>query len=203
MGRWMPESHDSWDVLLGEYPWHPSARETIRDWEDPRAARPVPVSVLVTSAWYRWEGGGYDYSVDDTISGLVPSPPLLASLGLCWNGQDFQYADSEGKLVACDPSARERGPHALLIDKDVFARFLEQQELSVVWTILGEKQVLGPRVVNRGRLEVYGVLALENDAVRLINLGCDFVGPESQVSVSFLPKGSGPTPGEPSCEAGR
>jgi len=177
MGRWMPESHECWDVLLGEYPWHPSVAETIRDWETVKRSSSVPAPVVVTSSSYRWEGRGYDYSLDGSVSGLVPSPFLIDSLSLSWRGQDFRYVNSDGRLTAWDPSARERGPHALLIDKEAFARFLEEEGLSLVWTVLGEKQILGERVISRGRFEVCGAMVLEDDAVRLIALSSTFVGP--------------------------
>jgi len=64
-----------------------------------------------------------------------------------------------------------------LIDKEAFARFLEEEGLSLVWTVLGEKQILGERVISRGRFEVCGAMVLEDDAVRLIALSSTFVGP--------------------------
>jgi hypothetical protein len=174
MGRWMPESHDFHYVFLGEYPWHPSAAGTLRDWEQPQEYRcSLPVPILVTSASYSREGSGYDYSLDDAVSGFTPSPPLLSSLALRWEGKAFRYVDAAGQLVAWDPSSDLPGPPALLIDYEVLAKYLQDHHLSVVWTVLGEKLIQGSSVITAPRLEVHGALLLDSGKLELIEMASE------------------------------
>ena len=35
-----------------------------------------------------------------------------------WSGEDFRNVDNDGKLVAWDPTDRESGPPALLVELD-------------------------------------------------------------------------------------
>jgi len=175
MGRWMPESHDLHRIFLGEYVWHPAASDTLRTWEQPTHVRgKLPVPILVTAAAYRWESGGFDWSVDDTVHGLLPSSALLTSLELTWQGKDFRYLGSQRQLVAQDPTATESGPAALLIDYDTLTTYLEREHLSVVWTVLGEKSILGPAVQSTGWLEVFGCFPLSDGSVSKIHLATRF-----------------------------
>lgn len=180
MGRWMPEAHDFYKVFLGEYPWHPSAADTLRNWEEPGEDqdRKPPVPILVTGGRYVCEGSGFDCSVEESVSGLVPSSPLVSSLGLNWEGKALRYVDAAGRAIAWNPTVDARGPSALLINHEVLAEYLEQQQLSIVWTILGEKLVMGPLLTGRShlpRLEVYGAFVLDGGDLRQIELACHLV----------------------------
>jgi len=170
----MPEGYSFYRVFLGEYPWHPSSREWIREWEDPREGS-IPVPIMVTSARYVAESSGFDCSVDDTVSGFLPSSYLIQALGLSWAGKDFRYSNSEGDVVACDPTAGELGPPALLVDPEPLSRFLEKEDLALVWTLLGEKGIYGPTfpgVTHWGRLEISGLFVLQDSAARQVDVQC-------------------------------
>lgn len=181
MGRWMPEAYEFFEVFLGEYPWHPASRSQLRDWEQPgNNGRSIPCPMVVTTARYVRERGTYDHSMNETISGIVPSPRMLELLGLKWSGEDFRYSSSDSQLAAWDPSAREGGPSTLLVDDQLLTKTLLEKELSIVWTVLGEKYVFGPRFSERdfkGRLEVFGVATLQDAEIRLIDIKTNFKAP--------------------------
>ena len=78
------------------------------------------------------------------------------------------YNDSEGNLIAFDPSIFEKGPSCLLIEKKALKEFLEKQGLSIFWTIQGEKQMIGgSRYSNgwKGRLEIEGILRMDKGKI--------------------------------------
>ncbi len=181
MGRWMPESYSFYDVFIGEYPWHPAAREQRRGWELPdNGVRSIPVPMLVTTAEYLREGGGYDNSLEDSLAGMLLSPYLIEHLGLRWTGYDFIYAKANEKPVAFDPTTRESGPPALLVDFQELSNLLKSEGMTIVWTILGEKNIYVPTFQDReykGRLEVFGVAILQNQEVRLLDLISNFHAP--------------------------
>ena len=147
--------------------------------------------MLVTTAEYIREGGGYGNSVDDTVAGILLSPYLIEHLGLRWTGHDFLYADGNGKLAAWDPSAIENGPPALLVDFQQLSELLKSEGMTLVWTILGEKNIHVPTFRERdykGRLEVFGVAILQDEEVRLVNLTSNFHAPSigSQLNRRFV-----------------
>ena len=179
MGRWMPESADL-HGFLGEYPWHSSMREFIRDFESHRGMREdiSDLRLIVPTASYLAGRGGFDCSLDDTVRGFVPSPYLVQALGLSWNGREFEYEDGGSCRVIWDPTAKEAGPPVLMIERGHLIQLLQDKRLAIVWTILGEKQVLGSIFGKaRGdRLEIYGAVSLEGGDVWEISFDNVYVG---------------------------
>ncbi len=160
-----------------------ASREQRRGWEQPsESQRAIPVPMLVTAAAYIKEGSGYDRSVEDTVSGIVPSPYLIERLGIRWSGQDFVYSGTKGEHIAWDPSAKESGPPALLVDLPSLLKLLNDEGLALVWTVLGEKNISIPISSDKefkGRLEVFGVATLRNGKVELIGMKSEFHAPSS------------------------
>ena len=80
---------------------------------------------------------------------------------------DGTYWDSDGHIVAFDPSIHENGPSVLLISKQKFIEFLTSKNYNVFWTILGEKRVIGDQLNRRywpGRLEISGAYRLDQQS---------------------------------------
>ena len=79
---------------------------------------PNPCPVQVTAAQYVNEGSEGDCTLDESVSALIPSPIFLDALDASWSGEDFRYVNNDGTLVTWDPTARENGPPALLVELD-------------------------------------------------------------------------------------
>jgi len=76
-----------------------------------------------------------------------------------WNGVEGHFFDNQGNLIAFDPSIKTPGPGVLLIKRDVFLKFLDDNGYDLLWTILGEKNIIGGRMFPddwKGRLELSG-----------------------------------------------
>jgi hypothetical protein len=114
------------------------------------------------------EGNVYDCSVDDAIHIYLPAKWIVDRMKLSWNGNDGSFFDQDSKLIAFDPSVRAPGPGALLIKKEAFLKFLNANGYEVLWTVLGDKNILGS-VASRekwpGRLEISGAYRLEQENV--------------------------------------
>ena len=128
---------------LGEYPWHPEIREFGRwsshdDWQ----GFAVPLRPVVAS--YGCESGGYDYSIDQTISVTMPAPWLAEKMGLrLSSGRSLIFVNSDERETFYDPSVVESGPAAALVDRGAFLQMLDRQDLSAIWVIAGEKNAYG------------------------------------------------------------
>lgn len=147
MGRWMPESHDVYALFFGEFFWSPAYqyyRNPMMDYQEWERGSdqvvPVPISVTVDDYVHE---DHYDCSMEETIGICVPSKWLADQMHLDWKGNEGQYYDVEGNIVARDPSVSEVGPSTLLVSRDKLVQFLKDNQLEVVWTLLGEKALVG------------------------------------------------------------
>lgn len=164
-GQWMPRVPEVYHMFLGEHGWSAADRyfrsERYGDssWVQPREDCPAKVHVLTLE--YAKETGS-DCSIDEGYRLQLPACELLDGMGLHWNAQRAEYYDSAGRLVAFDPAAQSDGPTAFLIQKDPLEAFLKREDLTVVWTVIGEKRVLGSGLHDtyHGALKMTGLFAL-------------------------------------------
>jgi hypothetical protein len=92
-------------------------------------------------------------------------------MNLRWNGIEGHFFNHNGELIAFDPSVKNAGPGTLLIKKDKFLRFLDDNGYAMLWTLLGEKNdytggVMSDLWRNRGRLELSGAYIVLNEEVK-------------------------------------
>lgn len=168
MGRWMPESHDVHQVYLGEFFWSPAYQHHRKpatgflDWEQ-SDRYDMPCSVCVTIDEYRHEDG-YDCSIEETVGLKTPSRWMMEKMGLKWRGDEGKYYDQFGNLVCLDPTVSVEGPSTLLVRKDKFMEFLDKNNLEVVWTLLGEKALIGAGTPTEWR-KISGAYRLQDGLV--------------------------------------
>ena len=165
MGRWMPDPLEFYGIFLGEFYWSPAYKnvnddaEDIYGWQGGEDESRIPKPIQVSSEEYVNEKGGFDCSIDETISIDVPTKMLVDGMNLSWNGVEGSFFDKEDRLIAVDPSVREKGPSILLVQRDAFLSFLEKNDYTVLWTVLGGKELIGGGIggsVWKGRLEING-----------------------------------------------
>ena len=169
MGHWMPEPHPDTDVFLGEHGWSRASLETL----GADANKPVqvtyestdcPTPVFLTACEYLSEAAGYDCSIEVSHNFLVPHPLLISGMQLRWFGNDADFCDNEGRLAAFDPDPTGSAA-SLLVREDLLAQFLEREGLALVWTVLGEKMIVGgwKRGGWRGSLRFTGAYRYDAD----------------------------------------
>jgi hypothetical protein len=104
-----------------------------------------------------------DCSIEDSVSLFLPNRTIVDGLGLKWNTVPGQYVSGE-TVVTQDPSIFDVGPTTLLIRKNYLLKFLGEQKLRLIWTVLAEKNVyLDDREDWPGRLEISGSYRLNLD----------------------------------------
>jgi hypothetical protein len=165
MGRWMPEGPEMHDVYLGEWPWHSAAHGVEGGWRETTRSD-VPTPVLPTSASYSWSSEG-DNSLTWSASAILPERQLSEWLQVRWKPEHFEWANDGGEIVASDPSGTQKGPSVLLVRSEAVRRVLDEQDLALVWTVLGEKLVIGDHTHSSPRMTINGVGALESGAATI------------------------------------
>jgi hypothetical protein len=168
-GQWMPESATNIRIFIGEYYWSPAYK--FHDvpyyghdgWTQINQGKHKSPSKIMITHETNLQETGYDCSIDATISIDIPSKHIVNGMGLSWNGREGEWFDQSKKLVAIDPSVRMQGPGALLIRKDEFLEFLDKNGYDIIWTIVGEKRLIGGDYSDhkpRGYLKINGVARL-------------------------------------------
>ena len=107
-----------------------------------------------------------DHSVDD-VRILLPSKLLVEKMGLT-NKNDGTFVDSNNKLIVHDPTVYENGPGSLLIRKQSFMRFLQENGYEVIWHARGQKMALGDWTKGEGSMgvEIQGIYKIVNGKIR-------------------------------------
>ncbi len=187
-GRWMPEALEVHDVLLGEIGWAPAwqhfARTCGRSHQWVRPESDCPVDVLPVALRYSRDMSSFDCSAEDGCSYLLPCGEVTDGLGLTWTGHAAAFADHSGCTVALDPTADAPGPDALLVREDALRSYLDREQLTLCWTLLGEKQSYDHsqhKLV--GRMVLSGALSLDSNGLSgFLNRTIESdVGPECPV----------------------
>ena len=83
-----------------------------------------------------------------------------------WQEGSFRFDHPDGHVGAQDPSAHHGGPSALLYDEASLRELLDGKGISLVWTVLGEKNVSGDHRPE-GILVMSGVATLESGTAEI------------------------------------
>lgn len=173
MGRWMPESGDRYEMFSREYYWSPAQDYFMTDyyggteWTEvhDRKSGEYVAEVNVTAQGFLWEEE-FDKSKEETISFLKPSTVIHKGMDLKYSPREGEFIDNSEVVQCFAPNVYHNSKSYLLVRKSSFLKFLNENKLKVVWTILGEKQIIGGRSFGTeyyGRLEISGAYYLENE----------------------------------------
>jgi len=167
--------------FYGECPWHPSVQDRLE--ESGRSIRGGSVDVKDTVVDLTWEAE-YDCSIQDPYGMYVPSPYLYQLIDLEWtiDTKEFVQASSSSIRVA-DLSdvdgLLDRGDSLSMIAAEQgIVDALEEESLSLVWIIQGEKRVrTGDFTGNEmGQTQARAVYMLNEDGELVGEEESDFYG---------------------------
>ncbi|AJI47658.1 hypothetical protein BF30_157 [Francisella philomiragia] len=101
--------------------------------------------IVLSTEKYYWESR-YDYSKDETpLSFLKPSKILFDKLKLKYSSKEEGiFLDQNDNIICFDASVYADSADCLLIKKDILIDFLDEYDLNLVWTLVGEKLVRLP-----------------------------------------------------------
>jgi len=176
MGRWMPESGDRYEMFSREYYWSPAQDYFMTEYyggsewtsvHDKKTGKHI-AEVNVTAQGFLWEEE-FDKSKEETISFLKPSTIIHKGMDLKYSQREGEFIDSS-KVVQCfAPNVYYNSKSYLLVRKNSFLKFLNENNLKVVWTVLGEKQIIGGRSFETdypGRLEISGAYYFDKEELK-------------------------------------
>jgi hypothetical protein len=154
---WLPEGGKWLHAFAGEYPWA-TTYNTEPDWylgANPKVRDSDLILIHASNqVVIEWE---YDATLHSSVYLQVPTKKFFRDGDLWWNGTDG-FATAKGKTVFFDPQFRFGRPVTLLADFDDLIVRLDKIGYRLVWTLLGEKWVLGDERRDAPRI-IYSQLA--------------------------------------------
>lgn len=175
--NWMPGSRDYYQMFNREFYWS----ETYAFFQQPYyggsdgwtnietygSREKYPYKVARTTSAYSW-GNDFDYSKIDTISFLKPSKILFDGLNMKYAKKDGEFIDEKNNIVCFEASIRNNSHQCLLVKKENLMKFLDDNALTICWTVTGEKQIHTPHARSEdflGFMQINAYVYLENDKV--------------------------------------
>lgn len=169
MGRWMPEAVDRYQVFDREYYWS-KAHQYFNNYYyggleqheiNLKDHSNTKIEVTLTTTNYSWEKGN-DGSIEGSLNILKPSTFIHDGMGLKPTEKVSEFVNGNNELCCFSPSIANRDKAYLLVNKRLFLDYLKSNKLKVIWTILGEKNIIGGSSSKEylGRLEISGAYKL-------------------------------------------
>ncbi len=168
MGRWLPESNENYSIFCKEHYWSPAYKDKVSEndelcWQSIEKRdydcrnNEVVAQVLPTAEEHRWED-------KEGTSFLAPRAEMFDGMKLNSSEIPSCWLDDNGELACFDPNVFGEDKSELLVNKLVLEKFLENKGMKIIWTVLGEKQILGSSNRNNW-IDMSGVYYLEGGSI--------------------------------------
>ena len=161
--NWMPEGYEFYDSFIGEYPWAIPFREFFKEqpeWKEINDYKRNNLKILPTSNSLLCERDR-DESIENTLSIEVPAREFFLEANLNWDGRGSYLNNKSPAFIF--PSVYEAGPYSLLVEKQFLEELLEKENLVLVWTVLGEKQIIQESSRSSYRFPIYNCIHILKD----------------------------------------
>ena len=172
-GNWMPKMSTKYNVFNREYYWAPAydffekpyyggnSTRTVTDRHNKR----IFGELILTTESYGWEKG-FDCSIEDTIMFNKPTNFIFNKMNMHYSEKEGHLYNNKDNLICFDPSIYTKSISCLLVRKQDFITFLNENDLGIFWTIVGEKMIVGGNLSRDdylGRLIINGYAYLAED----------------------------------------
>lgn len=138
-GRWMPENGDAYtNIFNREKFWSPAFIDTFgkeSDWKDvydnkthTTLGRKVMISTTNAKGSIESDKSGANLNYD------IPCKTLFEGLDLKYSSIDGEFVNKSGELIVTNKNIK-----GTLIRKKELFEYLESNNYSIIWTVLGEK----------------------------------------------------------------
>lgn len=169
--RFIPETSNCYEIFNKEYYWSPAFRFFEKDYYGLQETFDTEniSSLYMTAINYLWEDE-YDYSKEESISIVMPTKIIFEKMKLKFSQIPGEFTNSNGKIICFDPSVKNDSKSSLYILKKDFLNFLKTNNLSIMWTINGEKDIptLGFEQ-DKKILHIKGIAYLDNHGKVVVN----------------------------------
>lgn len=151
IGRWLSEPNDNYYLFNKEYYWSDAYRFYMNpyycgdEWTEIEKygnSEGKNIVVLLPSSKYMTERKGDLANDGSSASWYKPCEELFESLDMRYGKENSVLYDSKGEIICFDSSELLGENIGFFIDKELFFKFLENNNYKVFWTILAEKRII-------------------------------------------------------------
>ncbi|PWD88001.1 AVAST type 2 anti-phage system protein Avs2 [Ignatzschineria cameli] len=182
----MPSQSGPWNIFSHEFYWSPAYQAMLthpengyknKFWqeisESNYPSKPDERYIgdcIVTTQKYSSDDE-YDASKESSISFLKPALHIVEHLQLSHGIQDGEMVDSKGNVICKEMGVDPNSPPCLLIKKQIFLEYLQQNELKIIWTVQGERLFIGGDLNHdKGRLNINGIYGIKSDSQKVYEI---------------------------------
>lgn len=145
----LPEARHLYEIFSREYYWSAGFDNLTGRITNPEEWIPINNRevgdflghVHRTTEYFNWEEE-FDCSKKSAIRFYKPEMFLQQGLQLSFSSAEGELKDDSGKRICFDPSVQFDTTSGLLIRKEELLSFLAERKLNIMWTVIGEKQIL-------------------------------------------------------------
>ena len=172
----MPEAKDHYQMFNREFYWSDTytffqnpyyGYEEWSEIDSHEFKAKYPHKIGLTTSQYYWESE-FDYSKEDSLRMNKPSNILFEGLKMRYSKKEGHFIDKDGEVICFDPSVYHESNSYLMVRKDKLIQFLSENNLTICWTLIGEKQVITPsfgRGDSVGVMQISGHMSLDGTGI--------------------------------------
>jgi len=158
----MPKSEEHYQMFNREFYWSDTYRffqnpyYGYREWskiDSHRLKEKYLHKIGLTTAKYYWESE-FDYSKEGVLHMIKPSNILFEGMQMRYSKKEGHFIDNNGELICFDPSIYNESNPYLMVRKDKLMQYLSENDLTICWILIGEKQVITPTMRGEGSVGV-------------------------------------------------
>ena len=153
-----PGVRDIYELFFREYYWSPGYNSLVS--EKPRNVKigKQTIKVIDPILSFLWEEP-YDCSKEDAFRIYIPSGILYKGMNMKHSDKDGYFLNRQNELICLDPSVYDKSLSCLLVKKEDFLQYLNENNYTVLWTLYGEKRISGYHSAEEylGRQEIRGL----------------------------------------------
>lgn len=176
---WMPSEKGHYQMFNREHYWSEAYKFFQNpyygghdDWTEiepsyGESKKKYPNKIALTTDEYYWEDE-FDYSKEGSFSILKPSKILFDGLSMRYSKKDGEFIDENNNLISFEASIYNETNKCLLVKKENLLKFLSDNDLTIIWTMIGEKQIHTPMTKREdffGLMQISGYTYLDNEKV--------------------------------------
>lgn len=162
MGRWMPESNETYRVFSRERYWSKLyANAQVNPWRSPNQNK---IHDLMFIPYTGYSSGGFSDTMESHGDYTYPIEELVHFLALKSTTANSVMVNHDNKIISFDSSELLREDIGLYFDLNELMRYADHNDLVPIWTVLSEKSIAGV-ALHEGQLgaHVSGVCYIDDD----------------------------------------
>lgn len=142
-GRWLPEGAELSQIYSREFFYSDAYKYNMTEVgysEEAEIENVKDIVVLPTIVEYRLESSS-DYSLEESINLLKPCKFFVEKMKLHTKHNESYFYNKNDGLVFFDDGESPKRENAMLGNKNLILDFLRNSDYTIIWTLLGEKQI--------------------------------------------------------------